>query len=43
MPGRLRRNGTDALKMAPFEVGDYVTYNGSLTSDASGAYISAWA
>ena len=30
------------LLMMPFEVGDYVTYNGNLTADAAGPYVSAW-
>jgi hypothetical protein len=42
VPGDFVSNGTDSLRMAPFEVGDYVDYNGSLTTDASGPYISAW-
>jgi hypothetical protein len=35
-------NGTNALVMAPFEIGDYVNYNGNLVIDANGPYISAW-
>src|SRR3954453_14376325 len=42
VPGDFVGNGTDSLRMAPFEVGDYVDYNGNLTSDANGPYISAW-
>jgi hypothetical protein len=34
--------GTNPLLMAPFEVGDYLTYNGNLVTDATGPYISAW-
>ena len=38
--------GTNPLLMMPFEVGDYVTYNGTLASDAlltpAGTYVSAW-
>jgi hypothetical protein len=32
----------DATQMMPFEVGDYVTYNGTLFTDAAGPYLSAW-
>ncbi|MCU1384618.1 MAG: hypothetical protein JWL71_3315 [Acidobacteria bacterium] len=42
VPGDFVSNGTDSLRMAPFEVGDFVDYNGSLTIDAKGPYISAW-
>ena len=36
-------NGSDPHLMAPFEVGDYVTYNGNLVNDEAGKpYISAW-
>jgi hypothetical protein len=38
-PGAPRCN---PLLMMPFEVGDYVTYNGTLTADATGPYVSAW-
>ena len=31
----------DAYLMAPFEVGDYLTYSGLLINDAAGSYISA--
>src|SRR4051812_23003243 len=30
------KNGTNPLVMAPFEVGDYVTYSGNLASDGDG-------
>jgi hypothetical protein len=33
---------TNPLLMAPFEVGDYVDYQGNLVRDANGPYISAW-
>jgi len=37
-------NGTNALVMAPFEVGDYVTYSGHLSQDgAGGAFVLAHA
>ena len=42
VPGGFQGNGTNPLEMAPFEVGDYVTYNGALTSDGDGALVSAW-
>ncbi|HUQ69122.1 MAG TPA: hypothetical protein VM165_06355, partial [Planctomycetaceae bacterium] len=32
----------DARRMAPFEVGDYITYSGNLMRDADGSYVSAW-
>jgi len=32
----------DARLMAPFEVGDYITYAGLQISDGNGPYISAW-
>ncbi|MCU1382977.1 MAG: hypothetical protein JWL71_1674 [Acidobacteria bacterium] len=34
--------GTNPLLMAPFEVGDFVDYNGNLVADAAGTYINAW-
>jgi Big-like domain-containing protein len=34
-------SGPDARLMAPFEVGDFITYNGIQVSDASGPYIAA--
>jgi hypothetical protein len=35
--------GTDPRLMAPFEVGDFIDYNGNLVLDASGnPYVSAW-
>ena len=34
--------GTNPLLMAPFEVGDYIDYNGNLVADADGTYINAW-
>jgi len=34
-------NGTNALMMAPFEVGDYVTYNGHLSTDGAGDFVLA--
>ena len=34
-------NGSNALVMAPFEVGDYVTYNGHLSTDDNGDFILA--
>jgi len=40
-PPNYSPNGTDALKMAPFEVGEYVTYNGHLSTDANGDFILA--
>ena len=30
------------LLMAPFEVGDFIDYNGNLVVDAAGTYINAW-
>jgi len=42
VPGGFQGNNTNPLEMAPFEVGDYVTYNGALTSDGDGAFVSAW-
>jgi hypothetical protein len=33
--------GTNPLMMAPFEVGDYVNYSGSLVNDGNGPYVSA--
>jgi hypothetical protein len=35
-------NGTNPLMMAPFEVGDYVTYNGNLSTDANGQFVLAY-
>jgi hypothetical protein len=40
-PPNYSSNGTNALMMAPFEVGDYVTYNGHLSTDAEGDFILA--
>jgi hypothetical protein len=34
--------GTNPLMMAPFEVGDFVDYNGILVADGAGTYIDAW-
>jgi hypothetical protein len=31
----------DSREMAPFEVGDYITYSGTLARDAAGIYVSA--
>jgi len=42
VPGGFSGNNTNPVEMAPFEVGDFVTYNGALTSDAKGPYVSAW-
>ena len=36
-------NGTNPLMMAPFEVGDYVTYNGNLSNDDHGDFVLAYA
>jgi K319-like protein len=30
------------LLMMPFEVGDYITYNGNLVADAAGTYVNSW-
>src|SRR3954447_10359669 len=35
VPNGTPTNGTNPLMMAPFEVGDYVTYNGNLSNDGS--------
>ena len=40
-PGNYSPNGSNALVMAPFEVGDYVTYNGHLSTDANGSFVLA--
>jgi hypothetical protein len=32
----------DAMRMAPFEIGDYLTLNGNIVDDALGQYVSAW-
>ena len=40
-PPEYTPNGTDARLMAPFEVGDYVTYSGHLSQDAQGDFILA--
>ena len=32
----------DARVQAPFEIGDYVTFNGSVVNDAAGSYVSAY-
>jgi hypothetical protein len=32
----------DANLMVPFEIGDYITYNGTVFADAAGQYISCW-
>ena len=40
-PSDYHSNGTNPLVMAPFEVGDYVTYNGHLSQDAQGDFILA--
>ena len=42
-PPDYKANGTNALVMAPFEVGDYVTYNGHLSTDDNGDFILAHA
>ena len=34
--------GGDPWRMAPFEVGDYLTVSGPLAADAAGHFISAW-
>jgi hypothetical protein len=34
--------GTNPLLMAPFEVGDFIDYNGNLVADAAGTYVNAW-
>jgi hypothetical protein len=40
-PAGYSANGANPLFMAPFEVGDYVSYSGHLSSDAQGAFILA--
>src|SRR6185295_19428977 len=40
-PANYQPNGSNALAMAPFEVGDYVTYNGHLSTDANGDFVLA--
>ena len=40
-PAGYSPNGANPLVMAPFEVGDYVSYSGHLSSDAQGAFILA--
>jgi hypothetical protein len=40
-PADYKPNGTSALVMAPFEVGDYVTYSGNLSNDAGGDFVLA--
>lgn len=42
-PADYKSNGTSALVMVPFEVGDYVTYSGHLSKDDSGEFILAHA
>ena len=34
--------GTDPRLMAPFEVGDFIDYQGNIVADANGPYIAAW-
>jgi len=34
--------GADPRLMAPFELGDYIDYQGNLSSDANGTYVAAW-
>src|SRR4051812_23451910 len=41
MPPPGGASGPDARLMAPFEVGDFITYNGIQVSDAAGGYIAA--
>jgi hypothetical protein len=41
MPAPGGTTGPDARLMAPFEVGDFITYSGIQVADASGAYIAA--
>src|SRR3954462_155853 len=41
VPANTPTNGTNPLMMAPFEVGDYVTYSGNLSTDAAGDFILA--
>src|SRR3954470_21929739 len=41
MPAPGGATGPDARLMAPFEVGDFITYNGIQVSDAAGGYIAA--
>src|SRR3954468_5168012 len=40
-PADYHANGASPLLMAPFEVGDYVTYNGHLSNDANGDFMLA--
>jgi hypothetical protein len=40
-PPDYKSNGSNALAMAPFEVGDYVTYNGHLSTDDHGDFMLA--
>jgi len=40
-PAGYTANGTNALAMAPFEVGDYVSYSGHLSTDGNGDFILA--
>src|SRR3954469_19306951 len=39
---RATRTTPDPWRMAPFEVGDYVTVKGPLVFDAAGQYVDAW-
>jgi hypothetical protein len=41
MPGPGAASGPDPSQQAPFEVGDFVSYSGTLLDDAHGQYISA--
>jgi hypothetical protein len=41
VPNGTPTNGTNPLLMAPFEVGDYVTYNGNLAADDTGEFVLA--
>jgi len=40
-PQDYQPNGSSALVMAPFEVGDYISYNGHLSTDAKGDFVLA--
>ena len=40
-PENYSPNGSSALVMAPFEVGDYISYNGHLSTDTNGAFVLA--
>jgi hypothetical protein len=40
-PPDYQANGANPLMMAPFEVGDYVTYNGHLSTDDAGDFVLA--